>query len=162
MSEKFKGDDDASPSLEEPNVRYTEKLLLSYQYELKRDLCWAIDVGDIKLLESSYRTARKVLGGRKGRPRAVTEGLKKIREEVKANFCLYLSERLGYSYSNVWASYFLNKSQPKKPASSLLSAVKVRYWCDKYPDTVKSHLYNVLDSDADGRELLRELLDSKT
>ena len=140
-------------------LEYKTEYFELYQKELKTDLCWAIDTNDLALLEDAYKEARKLLGVSKGRPKTISNHIKVIREEVKANFCLYLAELLDQSYSSVWAEFFLNKHQPKKPDSDA-PHLKVRFWCEHYPKDVRDHLFNVLDPDTTGRKLLTKLLDS--
>jgi hypothetical protein len=67
---------------------------------------------------------------------------------------------LGESYSDIWAGYFVNKNQPKKPQSNTPPQNWVRFLCEKYPEMVKDHLSNVLNADTDGRQLLKALLDN--
>lgn len=140
-------------------LEYQTEYFELYQKELKTDLCWAIDTNNLALLEAAYKEARKLLGVSKGRPKTLSPYIKELREEVKANFCLYLAELLDLSYSAVWAEFFSNKHQPKKPDSDR-PHLKVRFWCSHYRKDVKDHLFNVLDPDTGGRELLTKLLNS--
>ena len=100
------------------------------------------------------------LGISKGRPTKITPNIQERRQEVKANFCLYLSNQFGDSYSNVWETFFLRKNQPKKPQSNTSPEANVRFWCGKYPKEIKTHLNNVLDPDMGGREALAKLLET--
>ena len=129
-----------------------------YEKELKSDLCWAIDTNDLQLLADAYKKARVRLGVSKGRPTKITPYIQELRQEVKANFCLYLSNQTGDSYSSIWARFFLNKNQPKKPRSNTTPETNVRFWCGKFPREIKAHLHNVLDPDTGGRQALAELL----
>ena len=141
-------------------IEYQAELFDLYEKELKTDLCWAIDTKNLELLEHAYKEARKLLGVSKGRPKSIPPHIQQYREEVKAHFCLYLSQLLGESYSDIWAGYFVNKNQPKKPESNIPPQYHVRFLCEKYPETVEEHLYNVLDADTDGRQLLTALLEN--
>ena len=112
------------------------------------------------MLEYAYKEARKLLGVSKGRPKSIPPHIQQYREEAKAHFCLYLSQLLGESYSDIWAGFFQNKNQPKKPQSDTLPQNYVRFLCEKYPEMVEKHLFDVLDADTDGRQLLTALLEN--
>ena len=148
------------PYKQRSNIEYQWQYFDLYERELKTDLCWAIDTKNLELLEHAYKEARKLLGVSKGRPKSIPPHIQQYREEVKAHFCLYLSQLLGESYSDIWAGYFVNKNQPKKPESNIPPQYHVRFLCEKYPETVEEHLYNVLDADTDGRQLLKALLEN--
>jgi hypothetical protein len=141
-------------------IEYQVDFFNLYEKELKTDLCWAIDTKNLELLEHAYKEARKLLGVSKGRPKSIPPHIQQYREEVKAHFCLYISQLLGESYSDIWAGYFVNKNQPKKPQSNTPPQNWVRFLCEKYPEMVKDHLSNVLNADTDGRQLLKALLDN--
>jgi hypothetical protein len=111
-------------------------------------------------LEYAYKEARKLLGVSKGRPKSIPPHIQQYREEAKAHFCLYLSQLLGESYSDIWAGFFQNKNQPKKPEAETPPKNYVRFLCEKYPEMVEKHLFDVLDADTDGRQLLTALLDN--
>lgn len=145
------------PYKQKTKLEYQTEYFELYQKPLKTDLCWAIDTNDLILLEAAYKDARKLLGVSKGRPKTISLGIKRIREEVKANFCLYLAELLGQSYSSVWAEFFLNKNQPKKPDSNAPHR-QVTFWCEQHPKDVRDHLFNVLDPETTGSKLLTKLL----
>tara|TARA_E500000178_G_scaffold31966_1_gene29098 strand:- start:206 stop:736 length:531 start_codon:yes stop_codon:yes gene_type:complete len=148
------------PYKQRSNIEYQWQYFDLYERELKTDLCWAIDTKNLELLEHAYKEARKLLGVSKGRPKSIPPHIQQYREEVKAHFCLYLSQLLGESYSDIWAGYFVNKNQPKKPQSNIPPQNWVRFLCEKYPEMVKDHLFNVLEADTDGRQLLTALLES--
>jgi len=142
------------------DIEYQSEYFDLYEKELKTDLCWAIDTRNLALLDAAYKEARRLLGVSKGRPKTIYPVIQARRKEVKAHFCLYLSKYLGESYSNIWAGFFQNKNQPKKPESNIPSKYIVRHLCEKYPEKVQAHLFRVLDPDTNGRELLQELLQS--
>ena len=148
------------PYKQRSNIEYQWQYFDLYERELKTDLCWAIDTKNLELLEHAYKEARKLLGVSKGRPKSIPPHIQQYREEVKAHFCLYLSQLLGESYSDIWAGYFVNKNQPKKPQSNIPPQNWVRFLCEKYPEMVKDHLSNVLDAETDGRQLLKALLEN--
>ena len=148
------------PYKQRSNIEYQWQYFDLYERELKTDLCWAIDTNNLVLLEKVYKEARTRLGVSKGRPTKITPEIEKRRQEVKANFCLYLSNQLGDSYSNVWETFFLRKNQPKKPQSNISPEANVRFWCGKYPNEIKTHLNNVLDPVMGGREALAKLLET--
>jgi hypothetical protein len=100
------------------------------------------------------------MGVSKGRLRKIHPLIQEYREEAKAHFCLYLSQLLGESYSDIWAGYFVNKNQPKKPEPNIPPQYHVRAICEKYPEMVKDHLFKVLDRNTDGRLLLKALLEN--
>ena len=166
--DKFQGVKLVSPAPTKDREAYEQRSGIEYQVdffnlyekELKTDLCWAIDTKNLELLEHAYKEARKLLGVSKGRPKSIPPHIQQYREEVKAHFFLYLSQLLGESYSDIWAGYFVNKNQPKKPESNIPPQYHVRFLCEKYPETVEEHLYNVLDADTDGRQLLTALLEN--
>ena len=151
---------DPEPYKPRSNMEYQWEYFALYERELKTDLCWAIDTKNLELLEHAYKEARKLLGVSKGRPKSIPPYIQQYREEAKAHFCLYLSQLLGESYSDIWAGFFQNKNQPKKPQSKIPPQNWVRFLCEKYPEMVKDHLLNVLDADTDGRRLLEALLDN--
>lgn len=130
----------------------------SFQKELKTDLCVAIDRRDVALFDEVCKEARELMGVTKGRPKTIHPYLQELRQEAKAHLCLYLSQLLGESYSDIWAGYFVNKNQPKKPDSNIPPQYHVRFLCEKYPEAVEEHLFNVLDADTDGQQLLTALL----
>ena len=130
----------------------------SFQKELKTDLCVAIDRRDVALFDEVCKEARELMGVTKGRPKTIHPYLQELRQEAKAHFCLYLSQLLGESYSDIWAGYFVNKNQPKRPDSNIPPQYHVRFLCEKYPEAVEEHLFNVLDADTDGQQLLTALL----
>ena len=140
------------------NIEYQWEYFDLYERELKTDLCWAIDTNNLELLDEAYKAARRRLGVTRGRPPKITPHIQELRQEVKANFCLYLSNQLGDSYSSIWEGFFINKNQPKKPESNASPEVSVRFWCDKYPREIKTHLNNVLHPKMGGREALEKLL----
>ena len=141
-------------------IEYQVDFFNLYEKELKTDLCWAIDTKNLELLEYAYKEARKLLGVSKGRPKSIPPHIQQYREEAKAHFCLYLSQLLGESYSDIWAGFFQNKNQPKKPEAETPPKNYVRFLCEKYPEMVEKHLFDVLDADTDGRQLLTALLDN--
>ena len=141
-------------------IEYQAEFFDRYEKELKTDLCWALDTKNLELLEHAYKEARKLLGVSKGRPKSIPPRVQQYREEAKAHFCLYLCQLLGESYSDIWAGYFHNKNQPKKPDSNIPPQYHVRFLCEKYPETVEEHLFSVLDADTDGRQLLNALLEN--
>lgn len=130
----------------------------SFQKELKTDLCVAIDRRDVALFDEVCKEARELMGVTKGRPKTIHPYLQELRQETKAHLCLYLSQLLGESYSDIWTGYFVNKNQPKKPDSNIPPQYHVRFLCEKYPGAVEEHLFNVLDADTDGQQLLTALL----
>ena len=142
------------------NIEYQWEYFDLYERELKTDLCWAIDTKNLELLEYAYKEARKLLGVSKGRPKSIPPRIQQYREEAKAHFCLYLSQLLGESYSDIWAGFFQNKNQPKKPEAETPPQNYVRFLCEKYPEMVEKHLFDVLDADTDGRQLLTALLEN--
>jgi hypothetical protein len=148
------------PYKQRSDIEYQAEYFDLYEKELKTDLCWAIDTNNLDLLETAYKEARTRLGISKGRPTKITPDIQERRQEVKANFCLYLSNQFGESYSNVWETFFLRKNQPKKPQSNTSPEANVRFWCGKYPKEIKTHLNNVLDPDMGGREALAKLLEN--
>ena len=166
--DKFRGVKRVSPVPTKGRETYKQRSGIEYQVEyfdlyekeLKTDLCWAIDTKNLELLKYAYKEARKLLGVSKGRPKSIPPHIQQYREEAKAHFCLYLSQLLGESYSDIWAGFFRNKNQPKKPQSDTLPQNWVRFLCEKYPEMVKDHLFNVLDADTDGRQLLKALLET--
>ena len=166
--DKFRGVKRVSPAPTKGRATYKQRSGIEYQLEffdlyekgLKTDLCWAIDTKNVELLEHAYKEARKVLGVSKGRPKSIPPHIQQYREEAKAHFCLYLSQLLGESYSDIWAGYFQNKNQPKKPQSEIPPQNYVRFLCEKYPEMVEKHLSDVLDADTDGRQLLTALLEN--
>jgi len=166
--DKFRGVKLVSPAPTIDREAYEQKSGIEYQVEffdlyekgLKTDLCWAIDTKNLELLEHAYKEARKVLGVSKGRPKSIPPHIQQYREEAKAHFCLYLSQLLGESYSDIWAGFFQNKNQPKKPEAETPPQNYVRFLCEKYPEMVEKHLSDVLDADTDGRQLLTALLEN--
>ena len=142
------------------DIEYQSEYFDLYEKELKTDLCWAIDTSNLALLDAAYKEARRLLGVSKGRPKTIYPVIQARRKEVKAHFCLYLSQYLGESYSNIWAGFFQNKNQPKKPQSDTLPQNYVRFLCEKYPEMVEKNLFDVLDADTDGRQLLTALLEN--
>ena len=159
---RVSGDPSKGPEPYKPrsSIEYQWEYFALYERELKTDLCWAIDTKNLELLEHAYKEARKLLGVSKGRPKSIPPYIEQYREEAKAHFCLYLSQLLGESYSDIWAGFFQNKNQPKKPQSKIPPQNWVRFLCEKYPEMVKDHLLKVLDADTDGRRLLEALLDN--
>ena len=121
--DKFRGVKRVSPAptigretyKQRSGIEYQVEYFDLYEKELKTDLCWAIDTKNLELLEYAYKEARKLLGVSKGRPKSIPPHIQQYREEAKAHFCLYLSQLLGESYSDIWAGFFQNKNQPKKP-----------------------------------------------
>jgi len=164
--DKFRGVKLVSPAPTIDREAYEQKSGIEYQVEffdlyekgLKTDLCWAIDTKNLELLEHAYKEARKVLGVSKGRPKSIPPHIQQYREEAKAHFCLYLSQLLGESYSDIWAGFFQNKNQPKKPEAETPPQNYFRFLCEKYPEMVEEHLFNVLDDETDGRQLPTALL----
>ena len=159
---RVSGDPSKGPEAYKPrsNIEYQWEYFDLYERELKTDLCWAIDTNNLKLLDEAYKAARRRLGVTRGRPSEITPFIQELRQEVKANFCLYLSNQLGDSYSRIWEVFFINKNQPKIPESSASPEVSVLFWCDKYPREIKTHLNNVLHPKMGGREELAQLLAS--
>ena len=166
--DKFRGVKLVSPSPTKGREAYKQRSGIEYQVEyfdlyekeLKTDLCWAIDTKNLELLEHAYKEARKLLGVSKGRPKSIPPYIQRFREEVTAHFCLYLSQLLEESYSDVWVGFFRNQSQPKKPQSVIRPEYHVRNLCEKYPDKVYNYLNSVLDPSTNGRELLKALLEN--
>ena len=166
--DKFQGVKLVSPAPTIDRVAYEQKSGIEYQTEyfelyekeLKTDLCWAIDTKNLELLERAYKQARKLLGVSKGRPKSIPPYIQLFREEVTAHFCLYLSQLLKESYSDIWVGFFRSQSQPKKPQSAVRPEYHVRNLCKKYPDKVHNYLISVLDPSTNGRELLKELLEN--
>ena len=170
MGRKFKDENRvvlrAGRTVSSPQKTYKQKTEMvyemvffeSFQKELKTDLCVAIDRRDVVLFDKVCKEAREVMGVSKGRPKTIHPYLQELRQEAKAHFCLYLSQLLGESYSDIWAGYFVNKNQPKKPQSNTPPQNWVRFLCEKYPEMVKDHLCNVLNADTDGHQLLTALL----
>ena len=158
----------AGRTVSTPQKAYEQKTQMVYdmvffegfQKELKTDLCVAIDRRDVVLFDKVCKEARELMGVSKGRPRKIHPLVQEYREEAKAHFCLYLSQLLGESYSDIWAGYFVNKNQPKKPEPNIPPQYHVRAICEKYPEMVKDHLFKVLDSDTDGGLLLKALLEN--
>lgn len=149
------------PYKQRSGIEYQVEYFDLYEKELKTDLCWAIDTNNLALLETAYKEARKLMGVSKGRPKSIPPYIQQFREEVTAHFCLYLSQLLGDSYSDIWAGFFRNQSQPKKPQSATRPEHHVRNLCEKYPEKVHNYLNSVLDPSTNGRELLKELLEKK-
>lgn len=172
MGRKFKDESRvvlrAGRTVSSPQKTYEQKTEVVYEVvffesfhkELKTDLCVAIDRRDVVLFDKVCKEARELMGVSKGRTKTIHPYLQELRQEAKAHFCLYLSQLLGESYSDIWAGYFVNKNQPKKPESNIPPQYHVRFLCEKYPETVEEHLYNVLDAETDGRQLLKALLEN--
>ena len=134
---------------------YEVVFLESFHKELKTDLCVAIDRRDVVLFDKVCKEARELMGVSKGRPKTIHPYLQELRRTFAH---IYLSSWA--SLTAIFAGYFVNKNQPKKPDSNIPSQYHVRFLCEKYPETVQEHLFNVLDVDTDGRQLLKPLLEN--
>ncbi len=95
-------------------VPYSWELMTAYEYELKKELCFAIDFNDIEALEQAYKAAKKLIQGEaRGRP---TDKIgSATRKRINAHICAVLVDKHGISFTKAWEKHFGGTGQPKKP-----------------------------------------------
>ena len=115
--------------------------MFDYSRNIKTDLCWAIDSGDLELLEQAFKAAKKQLGGdKRGRPklRSYTNAL---RREAEADACCILASAYGISYSECWLKFFPDKRRPRKPVNDVeYCKISLKFRMDNYGVDLRRHL----------------------
>lgn len=115
--------------------------MFDYSRNIKTDLCWAIDSGDLELLEQAFKAAKKQLGGdKRGRPK-LPSYTNALRREAEADACFILASANGISYSECWLKFFPDKRRPRKPVNDVeYCKISLKFRMDNYGVDLRRHL----------------------
>ena len=134
--------------------------MFDYSRNIKTDLCWAIDSGDLELLEQAFKAAKKQLGGdKRGRPK-LPSYTNALRREAEADACFILASAYGISYSECWLQFFPDTRRPKKPAEDVdYCKTSLKFRIDNYGADLRRHLSKLDLSMPNGVKLI-DLIDA--
>lgn len=134
--------------------------MFDYSRNIKTDLCWAIDSGDLALLEQAFKAAKKQLGGdKRGRPK-LPSYTNALRREAEADACFILARAYGISYSECWLQFFPDARRPKKPSEDVdYCKTSLKFRIDNYGADLRRHL-SKLDLSMPSGEKLIDLIDA--
>jgi hypothetical protein len=116
-------------------------IMFDYSRNIKTDLCWAIDSGDLELLEQAFKAAKKQLGGdKRGRPK-LPSYTNALRREAEADACFILASAYRISYSKCWLEFFPDKRRPRKPLNDVeYCKISLKFRMDNYGADLRRHL----------------------
>ena len=145
--------------------KYEQKSNIYYQWhnfnegkvELKTDLCYALDMNDLKLLEVAYKAARKAISGNWVGRHKLDPVVADYRDDATSLACVYVAKKMDISFSNAWQSYFPDKFAPAVPITLTPPETIVTEYCRKIPE-VRSHINKLAEKEPAIRQYLTDLL----